>query len=237
MSPDEDETDGNTLRERIRNFPRRKAAWCLITAIFLVSLSFSAMSAQNYTDIAKAKALTYIETSESAAFELDGDGNLERVNITMRFNVVNPSGKDIKVWIITYKNWIRDPALEDGIETDRWMSSGRMTVNGTYQVYYPVITEPFSFDAPAIIIPAMSNATITRHIALERAEHPDVLADLESIYDYSMETERDIEWMHYSSSILFIEGIPPYSGPDNDANLIRTYEGEDITPGIVGVGS
>ncbi|MDO9537001.1 MAG: hypothetical protein Q7J68_01620 [Thermoplasmata archaeon] len=223
--------------QAVRCFGPRKIVWSIVAVICVISLIFSAMAGFNYTELVKAKVLTYVTTDEIVTLAFDSSGYLESVNLTLNFNMVNPSQKDIKAWIITYKGWVRDIPYEDGTDRSRWRVDGTILVNGTDQAFFPVFASSYSFDNPAIIIPGNSNFSVTRYIILNRTNYPDIMAGVESILNQTTVNGTDLEWMHYTSAILLINDIPPYSGPNKDANVIRRIYGVDITPGIGGAGS
>jgi hypothetical protein len=223
--------DDGTRRTRLR-----QAAWAVLSAIFVVSLVLSVFATSSYTEIAKASILSYVATDDSAAFEFGDNGTMESVNMTISFTIVNPSREELRVWILTYKGWLRDCAMEDGTDTSRWRVDGRVESDGTVMRYYPVFVAAYSFDAPQVIVPPKSNMTVTRHIEVNKENYPDILANIADIRNYSDSLGKDPEWLHYTTAILFIESVPSFSGPNHDANLIRRFDGWDITPGVEGAG-
>jgi hypothetical protein len=215
----------------------RQIVWTIITIVFIASLILSVFAAGNYTEIARAKILTYVATDETATLAFDNSGNLESVNLTLEFTIVNPSHKELRTWILTYKGWLRDISLEDKTDTSRWMIDGRLEENGTLKRYYPVFVTSYALDNPQVIVPPMSNITITRYIEVNESNYPDILSNIGSIYNHSAALGNELEWLHYTSAIIFIQDMPSFSGVNNDANLIRRFDGVDITPGVGGAGS
>ncbi len=228
MTADEGETPA------ARRISGRRLAWILVSVMCSASLVLSAFSVDSYTDIAEAKILSYVETGETVTLGFDGGGSLESVNLTIGFRVVNPSDREIRAWIFTYKGWVRDLPMEDGTDTSRWMVDGRLDFNGTEMRYYPVFVSTYSMDYPPVIVPANSEITVTRQIEVNSGNYPDILADIAKIWSYAEANGHELEWLHFTSAILFVEGIPQFSGPNNDANLIKRYEGFDLTPGVGG---
>jgi hypothetical protein len=215
----------------------RQIAWILISILFIISLVLSVLAASNYTEIAKASVLTYVATDETISLDFNNSGNLESVNLTLKFTIVNPSHKELRAWILTYKGWLRDIPMEDGTDTSRWMVDGRLETNGTWMKYYPVFVVSYSFDNPAVVVPPMSNVTIIRYLEVNQGNYPDILSNIATIYNYTTSFENELEWLHYTSAILFIQSIPQFSGTNNDADLIRRFDGADITPGVGRAGS
>ena len=82
----------------------------------------------------------------------------------------------------------------------------------------------------------MSNITITRYLEIDNGNYPDILSNIACIHNQTSALGIELEWLHYTSSILFIQGIPPYSGVNHNANLIKRFDGVDITPGVGGAG-
>jgi len=224
-------TDEESQRKEIKS---RRLAWTVVIVIFLASAILSMVTIGNYTEIAKAKILTSVATEETVSIGIGNGGELESVNLTLRFTIDNPSQKAIKPWILTYKGWVRDMPLEDGVDTERWRIDGSVSVNGSEREYYPVFVASYNFDSPQIIIEGLSNVTITKYLEINGTNYPDIFKNLAEIYNYT--NGQELEWMHYSYSLVFIVDVPPNSGPNHDANLIRRYEGFDITPGVGGVG-
>ena len=214
----------------------KKLAWAFMTILFSISLILSVLTAHNYTEIAKARILADISTDVIPDLKYDSLGNLESVNMTVEFTIINPSQKALKVWILNYKGWLRDLPMEDGTDISRWMIDGKMTIGDTEQSYYPVFVASYSFDVPAIIVEPQSNTTITKYLELNQTVDPTIMETVVSIYNYSIANGHDIEWYDYSSAIIFIQDIPQYSGPNKDANVIRRFLGFDLTPGVGGVG-
>ena len=214
----------------------RQIVWLIITAMCIISLIFSVLAAQNYTEVTKASILSYVVTEENATLTYDTAGNLESVNMSLDFTIVNPSMKELKTWIFVYKGWVRDLPLENGIDTSRQRVDGTIYKNGSEQSYYPVFRASFSFENPSYIVPARSNLTLTCYIILNQSNYPEIFGNLEEIYNYSASVGHELEWMHYTSSFLYIRDVPPFAGPDNTANLVRKFEGTDITPGGGGAG-
>jgi len=217
-------------------FSGKRLAWVLISLVCGISLALSAFSADNYMDIAKAKILSYVETTETTALQFDVNGSLSSVNLTLEFRIVNPSDKELRTWILTYKGWLRDTPMEDGTDTSRWMIDGRLEYNGTEMRFYPVFVTTYSLDNPSVIVPARSEITVTRWLDVNRGNYPDIMSNMADIYNHTASGGQELEWMHYTSSILFIQGIEQYAGPNHDANLIRRFEGIDLTPGVGGAG-
>ncbi|MDD4308632.1 MAG: hypothetical protein PHU53_07500 [Thermoplasmata archaeon] len=213
---------------------KRRAVWAIIIAIFLISLAFSVLAAQNYTEVAKAKSLTFVVAEADPVLTFANNGSLESVNMTLDFTAVNPSGKELRLWVLTYKGWVRDLPLEEGIDNSRWMVDGNLYSDGTEKRYYPIFAAPFSFDNPSILIPPNSNVTVTKSIILNTTNYPDILANFWEIWNYTDAIGLELEWMHYTSTILFIQDVPQFSGADQIANTIKIYDGIDITPGVGG---
>lgn len=213
---------------------KRLAVWAIIIAIFLISLAFSVPAAQNYTEIAKAKSLTVVATEANPVLTFGANGSLESVNMTLDFTVVNPSGKELRLWVLTYKGWVRDLPLEEDADNSRWMVDGNLYIDSTEKKFYPVFAAPFSFDNPRILVPPNSNVTVTKSIILNGTNYPDILANIWDIWNYTDAIGLELEWMHYTSTILFIEDVPQFSGADQIANTIKIYDGIDITPGVGG---
>jgi hypothetical protein len=232
-----DELEGRSLSasffEKLSK-PKGKL-WIIITAIFAICLALSFITAANYTEIAKAKVLTHVITEHSAALFLDSNGNLESVNMTVDFTIVNPSGKPVRAWILTYKSWVRDLPMEMGLDDSRWRVDGTLMVNGTEMSFFPVFVATYSFDSPKIVILPESNSTITRHITLNYSNYPDIMSSVASIYNQTRGLEASLEWVHYTSAILFIDEANLDSLFSN-ADLIRRFDGYDITPGVGGAG-
>jgi hypothetical protein len=214
----------------------RQIVWAIITMIFIISLVFSVLAVQNYTEIARAKILSYVATDETETLAFDSSGSLESVNLTLQFTIVNPSHKELKIWVLTYKSWLRDISMEDGTDTSRWRVDGRLDTGGAQRRYYPVFATSYSFDNPAVIVPPMSNMTIIRYLEVNQGNYPDILSNIASINNYTSALGKDIEWLHYTSAILFTQGMPQSSGINHDADLIRRFDGVDITPGVGGAG-
>ncbi len=207
----------------------RSGAQALVAVAFIISLILATISAANYTEIVKAKALTEVITHDSASIEYDALGKPESVNMTVNFTIFNPGGKSVRVWILTYKAWVRDLPGELGLDDSR--DGGAIIVNGTEQLYFPVFVATFSFDSPKIIVPPESNLTLTRNIILNRTNYPDIMDDFTGINEYYAGVGLELEWTHYTSAILFIEIEGLTSG---EIDLIRRFEGIDITPGVGG---
>jgi len=227
------------MTEKAMAFKRpgpRRIVWTLISIFFIISLVLSLFAASNYTEIARASVLSYVATDETAMLAFDSSGDLESVNMTLKFTIVNPSQKELRTWILTYKGWLRDIPMEEGTDTSRWRVDGNIETNGTQMRYYPVFVTTYALDNPQVIVPALSNVTITRYLEIDQSNYPDILSNIASIYNHSADTGVALEWLHYTSAILFIQGIPQFSGANNDANLIRRFDGVDITPGIGGAG-
>ena len=204
--------------------------------LFSISLILSVLTAHNYTESAKARLLADIYTEAIPDLKFDSLGNLESVNMSIQFTINNPSQKELKVWILNYKGWLRDLSLEDGTDTSRWMIDGTIVVNDTEQRYYPVFVASYSFDTPAIIVESESSITITKYLELSWTVDSTIMKTVMNIYNYSIANGQNPEWYDFSSAILFIQDIPPYSGPNKDANVIRRFLGFDLTPGVGGVG-
>jgi hypothetical protein len=209
--------------------------WAIITSVFAICLALSFITAANYTEIAKAKVLTHVITEHSAALILDSHGNLESVNMTIDFTIVNPSGKPVRAWILSYKSWVRDLPMEMGLDDSRWRVDGTLISNGTEMSFFPVFVATYSFDSPKILISPESNITITRHITLDYSNYPDIMSSVASIYNQTQNLEEKLEWVHYTSAILFIDETNLDSLTSN-ADLIRRFDGYDITPGVGGAG-
>ena len=218
----------------LNNIDYKRLAWVIIVVMFSTSLVLSAFTAYNYTEIAKARILADIYTETTPELKYDSAGNLESVNMTIQFTVKNPSQKELRVWILNYKGWLRDLPLEDGADTSRWMIDGKLPVNDTEQRYYPVFSASYSFDTPVIIVEPESDTVITKYLELNWTVDSTIMETVVKIHNYS--NGQNLEWYDFSSAIIFIHDIPQYSGPDNDANLIRRYLGFDLTPGVGGVG-
>jgi len=219
-------------RTRIRP---RSVVWALVTVFFAMSLILSALSAANYTEIVRAKVLAHVITEHSALIELDDMGVPESVNMAVDFTFVNPSRKEIRVWVLSYKSWVRDLPMDLGIDTSRWRIDGELMVNGTEQSYFPMFVATYSFDDPKLFIPPESNMTITRHISLNRTNYPDIMAGFTDIYNNTPNADDGMEWVHYTSAIMFIQskGLDSFS---RNSDLIRRFDGVDITPGVGGAG-
>ena len=212
----------------------KRLAWGIIAVMFSVSLVLSVFTAQNYTEVAKARILADISTEAVPDLKYDSLGNLESVNMSVHFTIINPSQKELRVWILNYKGWLRDMPLEDDVDTSRWRIDGKLTVNDTEQRYYPVFVASYSFDNPVITIGPESNKTITKYLELNWTIDSTIMETVIEIYNYS--NGQGLEWYDYSSAVIFIQDIPPYSGPNKDANVIRRFLGFDLTPGVGGVG-
>ena len=212
----------------------KKLVWAFIGILVAISLILSVITAYNYTEIAKARILADISTEALPDVKYDSAGNMESVNMSVQFTINNPSQKELKIWILNYKGWLRDLPLEDNPSLSRWMIDGKLPVNDTEQRYYPVFVASYSFDVPAILVEPESSIIITRYIELNWTVDFTIMKTVSDIYNYS--NGENLEWYDYSSAIIFIQDIPSYSGPDNDANVIRRYLGIDLTPGVGGVG-
>ncbi len=209
--------------------------WTIITVAFAVCLVLSFMTAANYTEIAKAKVLTHVITEHNAAISLDSHGNPESVNMTIDFTIVNPSEKPVRAWILTYKSWVRDIPKEMGLDDSRWRVDGTLTINETKMSFFPVFVATYSFDSPKMVIEPESNLTITKHLTLNYSNYPDIMSSVASIYNQTLGLGESLEWVHYTSAILFIDEANLDSMFSN-ADLIRRFDGYDITPGVGGVG-
>lgn len=220
----------------LKKFNFKQLAWASLTVIFSISLILSFITAYNYTEIAKARILADVSTEAIPHLIYDDAGFLEKVNITIEFTVNNPSQRVLKVWILNYKGWIRDMPLEDGVDDSRWMVDGKLSVNEVEQRYYPIFTTSYSFDSPDILVQSESSIIITKYLELSMEIDSTIMSNFISIHDYTRAIGQEMEWYLYSSSILFINDIPAYSGPDNTANVIRRFQGHDLTPGVGGVG-
>lgn len=218
-----------------RRFGTRQALWATAAAVLAATLILSGMTVRNYTEVVKAKVLTEAVTIETPELTYDAFGALEAVSIRLELTITNPSAKELKAWIFTYKAWARDLETEQGAATGRLLQDGEVDVNGTEMLFFPVFVATFSFDNPQMPVPPHSNITISRSVNLTRSQDPAGVAELESILDYAGSAGLELEWLHYSSVLLMITDIPPYSGMNNDANLIRRFEGADITPGSGGL--
>lgn len=219
-----------------KRFNFRQLVWAFLTVIFSITLILSFTTASNYTEIARARILADLSMDFTPVLIYDGAGNLEKVNMTIDFTVNNPSQKTLKIWILNFKAWIRDMPLEDDVDSSRWMIDGEMPVNETVQRYYPIFTASYSFDNPVILVPPGSNITITRYLELDMDVDSAIMGNLIGILNYTAGIGHGIEWYSYSSCIIFINDIPPYSGPNSNTNVIRRSQGFDLTPGIGGVG-
>ena len=230
-----DERGASSNPERRKRGPR-DFIWGIVGFAFAASLLLSVLSMSHYTDIVKAGVLTHILTEETAELVLDDEGVLESVNMTIDFTIVNPSPISVKAWVISYKGWVRDLPLELGVDRTRWRIDGSITLNGTEQRYYPVFVATYSFDSPNnLIIPPHSNATITRNILLNHADYPEIMAGFEDIFNYSTGKGLELQWLHYTSAVMFIVDVN-MDGLSQDVNLIRRFDGVDITPGVGGAG-
>ena len=217
-------------------FDFRKLVWSIVTILFSISLVLSLTTAYNYTEIAKARVLLDFSTTTSFAIEEDAGGRLERVNLTIEFSIVNPSQKELRVWILNYKGWLRDLSMEDGTDTSRWTVDGKLPTEDGEQRYYPVFAASYSFDNPQVFVAPGESVTITKYLVLDSQADVSIMQNAASIYNYSKSTGNDAEWLDYSSAIVFITDIEPYSGQDKDANLIRRFNGYDLTPEVGGIG-
>ena len=219
-----------------KKFNFRQFVWASLTVIFSISLILSFTTAYNYTEIAKARILANLSIDTTPQLIYDHAGDLEKVNLTIEFTVNNPSQKVLKIWILNYKGWIRDMPLEDGVDNSRWMIDGNIFVNEIEQRYYPIFTASYSFDSPEILVQPESSLTVTKYLELSMEIDSTIMSNFISIHNYANNIGQEIEWYTYSSGIIFINDIPPYSGPNHTANLIRRYVGFDLTPGVGGVG-
>jgi hypothetical protein len=216
-------------RARPRRIGARQAGWAAVAAILALALALSATTVANYTEIARAKVFAAVEIAREPAFAFDGAGGLESVSIRLTMTFCNPSGKELRAWIVTCKGWIRDIPAEQGNDTSRAALDDRVIINGTAAYFFPVFAESFSFDNPRFLVPPRSNVTVTRWVNATASAEPELLAGLEAILSHAGANGREAEWHHCASSIIMITDIPPYSGMNNDANLIRRFEGTDIS--------
>jgi len=219
------------------NLSGKRLAWAVACVLCAASLILSAFTASSYTEIAKAKVLSYVSTTETAELVFDTGGAVAAVNLTLDFRVVNPSGRELRAWILTYKGWLRDTPMEDGTDMSRWRIDGTLDYTGTVMKYYPVFVTTYALDNPPVTVPAHSEVTVTRWVRVDWQSYPDIMATISQIYNHTVAGGGEPEWLHYTSAILFIQGIPQYVGPSHDANVIRRYEGFDLTPGVGGAGS
>jgi hypothetical protein len=219
-----------------RHFNARRSAWAAVALIFAVSLVLSAMTVLNYAEIAKAAVLTEVVTEQAALLHYNASGGLESVEMVLDFTIANPSGKELKAWIITYKGWVRDLPAEQGVDNSRWRVDGQLIVNDTEQVYFPVFATSYSFDQPDVPVPPNSNITLSKRLFMNRSEYPDIMEGFEAILDQTSGQGLELEWLSYTAATILIRDIPSYSGPNHDANVIKRYEGIDITPGVGGAG-
>lgn len=219
-----------------KRFNFKQLVWASLTVIFSISLILSFTTAQNYTEIAKARILAGLSLEATPHMIYDDAGNLETLNVTIEFTVNNPSQKVLKIWILNFKGWIRDMPLEDEVDRSRGMMDGKQQINDIEQRYYPVFVASYSFYNPEILVEPGSSQTITEYLELSMEIDSTTMSNVISICNYTKDMGQEIEWYSYSSGIIFINDIPPYAGSTNTANVIRRYVGFDLTPGVEGVG-
>ncbi|MBU4071681.1 MAG: hypothetical protein KJ773_05865, partial [Candidatus Thermoplasmatota archaeon] len=70
------DSDASSIPHPEKKRPKpRQIVWMILAVMFIISLVLSVLSAGNYTEIAKASALTHVVTTDSAVIGLDENGN------------------------------------------------------------------------------------------------------------------------------------------------------------------
>jgi len=195
----------------------------------MISLVLSGFSITNYTEIAKARILTSFSVQGDPILNHNDSGGLESITLFMNFTINNPSAKELRVWILTFKAWLRDYPLESGLDHSRQDVDISFHSNDSIHWYYSIPFATYSYDQPMVILGAGENITLTEVMKINQTSDPDVVADIEGLLNSTNDAGNEPEWVTYGSAILFIQGVPSYSGPEKDANVIRLSQGMDLS--------
>jgi hypothetical protein len=211
------------------------ACWTAVTVFFVISLFFSVLTVDNYQDIARAKALTFFTTETKTLLSYDGNGALESLGLHLNMTVHNPSGKELRLWLVGYKVWLRDWPMEDGMETGRRTVDGDLVVDNATRFYYPVFSTSFSFGTEDLIAPSHTDLVVTRTLQLNESVDENIMQNAREILAHANATGRNAEWYEHAMVRIFIQVNGDVTeGQSTDFLIMRTL-GRDLTPGSAGV--
>jgi hypothetical protein len=214
----------------------KRACWATVTAVFLLSLCFSALTVSNYRDMARANALIIFTTETTTILSHDADGTLDSLELGLDMTVRNPSGKELRLWVVGYKAWLRDWPMEDGVETGRRTVDGDLVVANSTRFYYPVFSTTFPFGTEEVMVPPHADLVVTRSLRLNDSVNEDIIHNVREILAYANATGRATEWYEHATARLFIQTSGDVTEAQSTDLLIMRTLGRDLTPGSAGVG-
>ncbi|MCK5038741.1 MAG: hypothetical protein KAS16_06540 [Thermoplasmata archaeon] len=204
----------------------RKFCWAFIISIFLVTMTFSIMTMDNYTQIAKAKHLTTVELDmEPEIFYVDDNqDDIDHVTVLASFTISNPSNMRLSIWTLSCLVYLRDLPAENGLNASRASRDLTIKTSDGVQYYYGAL-KAYEFYTDKVIH-IEPNSNVTEYLMLEvglgdRDVNDDrTLMVLNDIHDHSSENDLELEWYGYARLIIFIDDIPKEYGALSDSHVI-----------------
>jgi len=204
----------------------KKFCWAIIISVFLTTMTFSVMTVDNYTEIARAKHLTTVEMNiEPEIFYLnDAQEGIDHVTVLANFTITNPSNMRLSIWTLSCLVYLRDLPAENGLNSSRAANDIMMTTQDGVQYYYGAMKAYEFYTDRVVHIEPNSNVTeqLVLVVGLEDQDANDdrTLMALNDIYEYSSENNLKLEWYGYARLIIFIDDIPKEYGTLSDAHVI-----------------
>ncbi len=204
----------------------RKFCWSLIISVFLVTMTFSIMTVDNYTQIARAKHLTTVEMNmvPEIVYVDDSQDEIDHVTVLANFTISNPSNMRLSIWTLSCLVYLRDLPAENGLNSSRAANDMMMTTQDGVQYYYGAMKAYEFYTNEIIHIEPNSNVTeyLILGVGLEDQDASDdrTLMTLNDIHNYSSENDLELEWYGYARLIIFIDDIPKEYGTLSDSHVI-----------------
>jgi hypothetical protein len=217
---------------------KQRAAWAILVAVGIVTAGLSYLAVRNYSEVVETRILTAVSFDASMVPRYEAS-NLTGLTLEISLLVENPGDREVRVWTIGYRGWIRDLPVEMGVNWSRGGVDATVYPGGeTKWRYYPVFTFSWIPEVHGIVVPAStSERVVVLNKTFVRSDSPETFDSLDEIYAY---TTGEAEWRSYCFVVLFVEGPPRGyigSGSAYLTELVTThrYFGELMGSGNAGL--
>ncbi|MBI5001602.1 MAG: hypothetical protein HZB92_08815 [Euryarchaeota archaeon] len=219
-----------------RGITRTRAVWLALVCLSIAFLVFSAGTAYQYTQVSETKVMLEMGAVPQFVLLRNSTGALERLILDLGITVVNIGPRDVNLWVVAYKAWLRDYEAEAFPQMPRALDDAKVEGQNGTTYWARAFSASFTIDDAVL---ARGERSFALSINASRPGNETLFKTVEDIARYAARSrylnDSSLEWLQFANAVLFVSGVPrdpsSFTGAQNWVPLIQRTVGYDIGPG------